>query len=388
MKVLFLVNSFPSDSFPSKSIFNLRAAQQLSVLCELMIVTIRIWLPGRPVIEKYEFKGQKVVCLYLPSFPNPKYTWQLRFNKFIRSYFGYILLPSVYKKDIQIVHSVEIAGIGPIGSIWAKKLKAFSVAQCIGSDINYELKKFNPGTFGIFLEPIDGLICNSKDLFNKTSFLSSNNLLKKVEYRGIDSSLYKKIQIIRENRYTFLYLGGFPQYHLNKKGGMTLLKAIEQIEGKLVSKNIKFFIGGLNSTSSKIIEIKNRLKHSELVQLLGKIKPDEVFEYLTRSDIVIIPSLEEGLPNVLLEASLYGKPCIGSNVGGIPEVIDHKVNGILVEPGNVLELAESILWCEQNKEKASYFGEKIREKVLREFNGADYGRRILSFYEQVLKLKI
>ena len=72
--------------------------------------------------------------------------------------------------------------------------------------------------------------------------------------------------------------------------------------------------------------------------------------YLTKSDVVIIPSLEEGLPNLLLEASICSKACIGSNVGGIPEVIEHGINGLLVEPGNVKGLTETMLWCVQNKE--------------------------------------
>ena len=83
----------------------------------------------------------------MPSIPNPKYIWQFKLNKWIRFFFGYFLLPEEYKSDIHIVHSVEVARIGPIGTNWAKKLGALSVAQCIGSDINYELKKFSQDVF-------------------------------------------------------------------------------------------------------------------------------------------------------------------------------------------------------------------------------------------------
>ena len=60
-------------------------------------------------------------------------------------------------------------------------------------------------------------------------------------------------------------------------------------------------------------------------------------------DAFILPSHIEGMSNALLEAMAMGLPCIASNVGGIPNVIEDNINGILMEPKNIKQMAEKIL---------------------------------------------
>ena len=61
-------------------------------------------------------------------------------------------------------------------------------------------------------------------------------------------------------------------------------------------------------------------------------------------DLLVIPSLQDNLPNTVLEAMACGVPCIGFNVGGIPEMIDHLHNGYIAEYKNVADLAGGIHW--------------------------------------------
>ena len=59
-------------------------------------------------------------------------------------------------------------------------------------------------------------------------------------------------------------------------------------------------------------------------------------------DAYVTPSLEDNLPNTIVEALSCGVPCVGFNVGGIPEMIDHRKNGYLAEARNAEDLAEGI----------------------------------------------
>lgn len=68
----------------------------------------------------------------------------------------------------------------------------------------------------------------------------------------------------------------------------------------------------------------------------------ELKEKYKEADIFILPSTIEGFGMVFLEAMNYGLPVIGSNVGGIPEIIDDGKNGFLVDPENPKEIAEKI----------------------------------------------
>ena len=61
-------------------------------------------------------------------------------------------------------------------------------------------------------------------------------------------------------------------------------------------------------------------------------------------DLFAIPSLQDNLPNTIVEAMACGVPCIGFNVGGIPEMIDHLHNGYVAEYKNVADFAAGIHW--------------------------------------------
>jgi len=78
------------------------------------------------------------------------------------------------------------------------------------------------------------------------------------------------------------------------------------------------------------------------VEFVGRVPPERVYEYLRQAKILILPSLYEGLPNVILEAMSMGVPVIATRVGGIPDLVKDGRTGLLVEPGRVNELAISI----------------------------------------------
>ena len=85
-------------------------------------------------------------------------------------------------------------------------------------------------------------------------------------------------------------------------------------------------------------------------------------EYLKALDIMVLPSLKEGLPYVLLEAQKAGIPTISTDVGGIPDIIEHMKNGILVSPKNTGELAEALETIIRSKILRIQFAKQAEEK--------------------------
>jgi glycosyltransferase involved in cell wall biosynthesis len=84
-------------------------------------------------------------------------------------------------------------------------------------------------------------------------------------------------------------------------------------------------------------------------------------------DLVVVPSYSEGLPNVALEACAAGIPVIGTAVGGVPEVIEHGVNGYLVQPGDSHALAQRILEVLESEHKRRALGLSGQQRVATEF---------------------
>lgn len=83
-------------------------------------------------------------------------------------------------------------------------------------------------------------------------------------------------------------------------------------------------------------------------------------KYLLAFDIFLLPSKKEGLPYALLEAGMAGLPAIASNVGGIPEVIEDKVSGLLINPDNHMSIAASLDFLLNNPDERNNFAENLR----------------------------
>lgn len=77
---------------------------------------------------------------------------------------------------------------------------------------------------------------------------------------------------------------------------------------------------------------------------LGYVKPEDMPALYNAADLYVTPSLLENLPNTIMEAMACGTPCVGFNTGGIPEMIDHRVNGYVARYRDAADLAEGIVW--------------------------------------------
>ncbi len=84
------------------------------------------------------------------------------------------------------------------------------------------------------------------------------------------------------------------------------------------------------------------------VSYLGLLGSDDIYKTLSKYDYFILPSYQEGYPGVVIESMACGIPSICYNVGGLSEMLEHGVNGFLIEPSNIKKLYEAILSLESN----------------------------------------
>ncbi len=88
----------------------------------------------------------------------------------------------------------------------------------------------------------------------------------------------------------------------------------------------------------------------------------------------------------IVEAMMGAKPVVASHIGGIPEIVDDGVTGMLFEPGNAEDLAEKIQYLWDRPDLCRQMGEAGREKALREYSPAKYYERLMAVYEKAIKL--
>ena len=86
----------------------------------------------------------------------------------------------------------------------------------------------------------------------------------------------------------------------------------------------------------------------------------------------------------ILESYAYGKPAIGADIGGIPEIVEDGVDGFLVPAGHPEALQERLLWMFDHKSEAAEMGHTGRRKVETEFNPEIHYEKIMKVYQQFL----
>jgi len=92
-----------------------------------------------------------------------------------------------------------------------------------------------------------------------------------------------------------------------------------------------------------------------VVRFVGLTRHSKVIEYLQRSSILVLPSLSEGCPLVVLEAFAAGTPVVASRVGGIPEIVTEGKSGLLVSPADSTLLAKAIIELLGDSQKRERF---------------------------------
>lgn len=158
---------------------------------------------------------------------------------------------------------------------------------------------------------------------------------------------------------------------VEKKGYAALLDALENVNKTLFWRLIHVGGGPLLS------ELRNQahsLGIAERIEWLGPQPQQTVIEQYRRADLFVLNSCvdrfgdRDGLPNVMVEAQSQGLPVIGTNISGIPELIENDHNGILVESGVQAELVESLELLITRPDLRKRHGEAGRIKVSQEFD--------------------
>jgi len=102
------------------------------------------------------------------------------------------------------------------------------------------------------------------------------------------------------------------------------------------------------------------------------------------ADIVVVPSLEDNLPNVGLEAMACGTPVVGFDIGGVPDYVRPGETGSLARPADPADLAHQLSWLIDHSEERLGRGRRARRMMEREFSQETQARAYIRLYEQLL----
>jgi glycosyltransferase involved in cell wall biosynthesis len=130
----------------------------------------------------------------------------------------------------------------------------------------------------------------------------------------------------------------------------------------------------------RLAELIAQLGLETRVRLLGFREHEQTLAIVKACDLFVMPSLSEGTPVSLLEAASMGLPIVATHVGGIPALLTHEQEGLLVEPASQEALITAIAYLHDHPETASRLGAQARQRVIRDFSLSEQAKATQNVY--------
>ena len=208
-------------------------------------------------------------------------------------------------------------------------------------------------------------------------------------YNGIDlnrfSNIYSVDQIARAKRSLGIQCGvvvGTMGRLSSVKGQKFLIEAMKDVVSK--SKDTRCLVIGSGREEAALKDLSRSLGLEDRIIFTGAAYMD-IPLYLACMDIFVLPSIEEGLGLALLEAMSLGRPCVASATGGIRDIVNDGVNGILTPVGDSGSIANAVLKILNDKDLAKNMSEKARGFVKGRFSIDAMADNMIDLYGRVIR---
>lgn len=350
MKILFISNLFPDQAEPGRGLVNARLLRHLAALAEIRVLALRPSLKGwwssdagrQALPPDQQFNPKYIWVPYLPKLRGAAndqlYTRQLRSRlKQLRNEFPFeAVLCSWMYPDAAAVASL------------AKEMDFRFVAVAQGSDVHQYLEM--PARRSRIVETVNqssSTIARSAELARLLVDAGANASKVQVVYNGVETDVFQpgerlsarqSVQLPLQAK-VIVYVGNL----LPVKNPELVLQSFARfIKASRETPEARLVMIGKGPLEDGLKAEASRLGVDSQVVWTGALEPSAVVRYLQAADAVCIPSDNEGLPNVLLEAMACGRPVIATNVGGIPEILNQRKLGLLVPPKNPEAMANAM----------------------------------------------
>lgn len=175
----------------------------------------------------------------------------------------------------------------------------------------------------------------------------------------------------------FILLFGAMDVSDERKGAAYLIDALKQLADKNHDVELAVFGDTGQDTAAYDVGLP--------VHFMGRITDDDTLARLySAADLMVAPSIQENLSNAVIESLSCGTPCIAFDIGGMPDMIKHQVNGYLVPQVSAGALAEGLAWTLANHQLLPEMGQRARENALRAFSRSDVARQYQQLYQSIL----
>ena len=270
----------------------------------------------------------------------------------------------IKKAPYDLSHSFFTVPCGFISWRFFKKYKIPYIISLRGADVPGYAERFSfiykiitPLIKKIWKDAAE-VIANSqglKDLALQTNFNQEIGII----YNGIDTEKFKPNS---KDKGDFIITPGASRL-TSRKGLGYLIEAVHKLSQKYPQVKLKI-MGDGEEEKIRLEDIIKELNIQDKVVFLGRIPREETSPYYQEADVFVLPSLNEGMSNAMLEALSTGLPILATDTGGSDELIQEGKNGYIVKMKNAQDIADKIEKLIKDPELRKIMGEASRKKAL------------------------
>lgn len=348
LRVLVVTNLFPSNAAPGYAPFNRQQFAALSKLAEVEVLAVVPWRlgrsysgPSKDVVREEWIDGLHVLHPRFASIPGVP--------SLNASLLAGALAPRLVRERgrFDVILGSYAYPDGCAAVLLGRLVKRPVVVKCHGSDLN-RVPEDRAARVQLtrLLPRADAVVTVSEKLGETAIDLGVSPRKISVVYNGIDRKRFSvrdkaearaRVGLPLEAE-VVVYVGHLAEH----KGTRDLLDAIPRVAERR-SPLIVAFVGD----GPMAQQVAFRAEHGGVEQgrviPVGRVRHDEVADWISAADVLTLPSWDEGMPNVVREAHAVGRPVVATRVGGIPEAIFDPVLGRLVPPRDPAALAAALI---------------------------------------------
>jgi glycosyltransferase involved in cell wall biosynthesis len=388
VKVCIVTTSFPRWAGDSRGTFIFEAARALRdqglAVCVIAMhspgAKTREWLEGIEVNRPRYLWPERLEILQKEGGGLPIMWRKSRFARLAILPFILVCTLAVMRhaRDCDVVHAnwTLSAMAAWLGRFYHRRPIVVTVQ---GSDI-YQATRL-PIITHLTRAILDGaqrILALSRSLAEATIALGVSANKVEVVPNGVDTDLFRPATSLREP--FLLFVGSL----IERKGVKYLIQAMPHVGRAFPA--YRLIVVGEGPQRNELSQLAEALGVGDHVTFTGAQSPAEIQMWMRRASLFVLPSVEEGLGVVVLEALASGLPCLASEIGGIPDLITPEV-GKLIPPANVEALGEAIVSLLGAPDRWARMSMRARQRAVAHYSWKTIAGRIVAIYQNVLAVE-
>lgn len=400
MRILAISHLFPNLKETRYGIFVARQLSEILRLgAEITVVVPRVWCPGllRHFDRWKNYDHKRSLCQF-EGLETVSVSYLRPPGNFFNRWSGLAAFWAMKNKAIElhksrkfdVIYATDLFPDGDAAARLAKYLKIPATCLCIGVDVNItaQSSKIIHRHFVRTAKALDGTLACGQAVADRIKAVTGRNPL--CVYGVLDlqefSPAQDKIPARKEldlppDKTIALYAG----YLTRRKGVYELLEAIHRVQKR--RPDVLLVMCGAGPEEAALHRLIREKGIEQKVRMVGEVEPERMNKWMQASDLFVLASHTEGMPNVVMEAMACDLPVVATAVGGLPEAIGDCDGAILVPPENIDELEKAIVKVISDNQLRANMQTAARKRAEEQFGVNRNARLILDYLRKIVEEK-